>query len=293
MGRFTRVSSLLGLDREVPQVGEVFVQDAKQQREAEAQARKDEFERFASSITGRRQEERASSSLPVRQDRVSLVAQALNGGRAPGEPLGLTAYNMSSRSVKRSGVQEHENNFGVATDPKMLGSMHMFQSRQAYEEQFDDLAEQDKGRREARKNKAAEPEQRREIWEGSIADRVAELMGNSGGMTSDVMMGLGAPMSAADMVGGGVRSIGGAPAPDRPFGMTDYDAAEARDNSLIAMRQARTDRQAAISRTKSEHAQSVNEDLASKMCSGSIQQQSAEGGLAARVAAALQRKTQG
>lgn len=292
MPRFTRVASILGLDREVPDVGDVFVRDAKEQREAEAEARRVEFERFSESTSGRRQEEQSTSHLPVRQDRLSIVAQALNNGRAPGEPLGLDAYHMSSQSVKRAGIEaEHESNFGAAQDPTMLGSMHMFQSREAWEKQFEDLKEQDDQRREARKTKATRDERRQGVWEGSVAERVAELMSQSPGMASDVMMNDGNQMTAADMRGGSVRAIGGIQIANNNFGVVDYDAAERRDDSVVDMRQARVDRQKAISRAKDEHQQSVNEDLASKMRSSSVQQQSIDGGgLAMRVAAALQRK---
>ena len=294
MQRFKRVASILGLDGEVPQVGDVFLRDAKDQREAEAEDRRTEFERFAESVSGRRQEEQGRSPMPVHNDRSSIIAQAMQGGRAPGEPLGLNGYNMSTRSVRSANIeQEHENNLGVPTDPTMLGSMHMFQSREAYEKQFDDLAEQDAARKEAQKAKIIAPGERRDAWEGSIAQRVAELMAESGGNASDVMMEMQTPMTAADMRGGSITSIGTVEAASNNFGVVDYESAGRRDASVVDMRQARIDRQQAISRQKTVHQQSVNEDLSSKMRSSSVQERSASGGLAERVAAALQRKAGG
>lgn len=272
MNRFTRLSEILGVQETPPDVAGMVAEEARVAREREAEARRAEFEKYASSLEARRLAERQSNPGAVRRERHSLVGQVMAGKHDPDTWRGFDAYNLSSAAVKRAGAEtDSPLNSGPAIDPSTLRSMHLFQSPESYAAQFEREAKTDDQRRQIREEKASRRQKGRDAWEDARMAEIARVLGSGARAITPVQAILGSrtPMQVDYAIAS-------------PFGILDEAAAERREASHQAMRDAREARRAAISRKHPERVD-VNEDLASKMRSQSMQQRSAESGIAAKL----------
>lgn len=273
MSRFRKLAEILGLDAPSPDVSGVFAEDERIAREAQAEDRRAEFERYAASLEARRLAEQRSSTGAVRRERHSLVGQMMAGKEDPDTWKGFDSYNLSSQSVKRAGAAtDSPLNSGPAFDPSSLRAMHLFQSPEAYAAQFEKEAATDEARKKIREEKASRTQDRRDAWEENRMAEVARVLGSSGRAITPVQAILGSrvPMQVDYAIAS-------------PFGILNEEAAQKREDSHQAMRDARDARREAISRKPNKV--DVNEDLSGKMRSSSFQQRSVESGIASKLIA--------
>jgi hypothetical protein len=271
MSRFRKLAEILGLNAPTPDVSGVFAEDERISREAQAEARRVEFERYAASLEAQRLAEQRSSTGAVRRERHSLVGQVMAGKDDPDTWKGFDSYNLSSASVKRAGAEtDSPLNSGPAIDLSNLRSMHLFQSPESYAAQFEKEAATDATRKQIRDEKANRTQERRDAWQETRMEEVDRVLGSSGRAITPVQAVLGSrvPMQAQQVVAS-------------PFGILNREAAENREAGHQAMRDARDARREAISRKPNKV--DVNEDLAEKMRSTSVQQRSADTGIAAKL----------
>lgn len=272
MSRFRKLAEILGLDAPSPDVSGVFAEDERVAREAQAEDRRAEFERYAASLEARRLAEQRSSTGAVRRERHSLVGQVMAGKDDPDTWKGFDSYNLSSQSVKRAGAETDSSlNSGPAIDLSSMRAMHLFQSPESYAAQFEKEAATDEARKQIRQEKANRTQDRRDAWEDARMAEVARVLGSSGRAITPMQAVLGSrvPMQVDYAIAS-------------PFGILNEEAAEKREASHQAMRDAREARREAISRKHPDRVD-VNEDLASKMRSSSIQQRSVDSGIASKL----------
>ncbi len=272
MSRFKKLAEILGVQESVPDVFGRAAEDERAARQAEAEARRAEFETYAASLDARRVAERQSSPGAVRRQRHSLVGQVMAGKADPDTWKGFDSYNLSSAAVKRSSAgTDSQLNSGPAIDLSSLRDIHLFQSPEDYAAQFEREARTDERRKQIHEEKASRQQRSHDAWEDARMAEVASILGASGRAITPVQAVLGSrvPMQVDYAVAS-------------PFGILNEEAAEKREASHQAMRDAREARRAAINRQHPNRVD-VNEDLAGKMRAVSVQQRSAESGLVAKL----------